>query len=130
MEKSKNDIFLQSFELLSQDWNGKSISFAFSFKLSTNNFDDLSGFSFLFSNDIAGEPINFEVPCDFSETPDGSIMGKCVDYYFDESLTFDQITNFSSFQIVNPNINLVIQIPTYCGSQDGKNIIVELYSPI
>ena len=123
----------ESFSLISQKWEQNLLSFTISFKPTAKSYL-ITDFSMVFQNDISvqidQETISsFDVPCEFSKENDGSITVICKGYSFDESLHFDQLTNFSCFRILNNKIDFDIPIPTYCGSQDGKNLIIELYSP-
>lgn len=122
---------ISDFTIISQQWTGKDISFEVTFlineKCTKNDFD------MLFINDIACSKITFPVQAEFSKSKVKTlhkVTAKVINYAFDPQLNYDQLTNFSVFRIVNPKLKLEINIPTYCGSEDSKSIVVEIYNPI
>lgn len=122
---------IEDFNINKQEWDGKAISFEVEFlikeKCAKNEFD------MLFINDISGEKLAFPVQADFSTKKVKSqqkVTAKVSNYAFDSSLSYDQLTNFSVFRIINAKLKLEINIPTYCGSDDSKNIVVEIYNPM
>ena len=119
---------VESFELESQSWKDNKLSFSFSF--STKNKCEAEDFHIVFTNDIAGNPKDFPFNCNISNGSQKIIKVSCDDYTFDESLTFDQMTNFSALRVINEKSGIEVNVPMYCGSEDGKSIVVELYSPM
>ena len=121
----------ESFSLISQKWDGQKLCFSLCFKPSVASYR-VNDFDLIFQLDIANENSGqiFSVPCKFTREKTGEITLDCVDYSFDSSLTFDQLTNFSVFRIINSKINFNLPLPTYCGSENGKDLTIEIFSPM
>ena len=121
----------ETFSIISQKWDGNNLSFTIKFKLSIKNVKS-DDFYLLFHLDIANNDVEqiFKVPCKFRLEKGGNIILQCTNYSFDPNLSFDELTNFSAFIIVNDKIDFKLSIPTYCGSENGKDLTIELYAPI
>lgn len=122
---------VEKVEILNQKWEDETISFTLEFIIS--NTCNKSDFEMVFINDIAGDQLEFPVEAKFSTKKiknQTKVTVQC-DYPLIKStnLSFDKITNFSAFKIVNKKIDLELNIPAYCGSENGKDIVVEIYNP-
>lgn len=121
---------MEEFIILEQNWDSKKLNLSFSFITKDSVYDH--DFSLNFILDIAGNQKTYPMDASISVSKAGTnykVQCDIKDFKFAKELTLDDKSNFSAIQVKNTKIDLMFNVPVYCGLENGDNLVVEVFEP-